>query len=252
LLIKKQKRDMKPALITGANTSIGFETARQLLKKGYFIYLGSRDRSKGEQAAAQLRSEGLTQVEAIELDVTDIASIQKARQSIKTTSLDLLINNAGVSGGFPQAPSQVSSDTIRQVFDTNLFGVIDVTRAFLDLLSKSASPVIVNVTSGLASLTLHSDPSWMYYNIKGGAYGPSKTALNAYTVALAHELRDTPFRINAIDPGYTATDFNHHRGTGSVEKAAAFVVKYAIIPPDGPTGKYFSHDYKENENESPW
>lgn len=241
---------MNTALITGANKSIGFETARQLLKKGYFIYLGSRDRSKGEEAAAQLMSEGLTQVEAIELDVTDAASIKKACQNI--SSLDLLINNAGISGGFPQLPSQVPSDIIRQVFDTNFFGAIDVTKAFLDRLSRSASPVIVNVTSGLASLTMHSDPSWIYYHIKGGAYGPSKSALNAYTVALAYELRDTPFRINAIDPGYTSTDFNHHRGTGSVEDAAAFVVKYAMIPPDGPTGKFFSRDYLQNDNESPW
>jgi len=243
---------MKTALITGANKSIGFETARQLLQKGYFIYLGSRDMAKGEQAAAQLRSEGLTEVETMELDVANSASIQKARQNIKATSLDLLINNAGISGGFPQPPSQVPSDIIRNVFDTNFFGAIDVTRAFLDLLSKSASPVIVNVTSGLGSLTLHSDPSWIYYDIKGGAYGPSKTALNAYTVALAYELRNTAFKINAIDPGYTATDFNHHRGTGTVEKAAAFVVKYATIPPDGPTGKFFSPDYLENNNESPW
>jgi NAD(P)-dependent dehydrogenase (short-subunit alcohol dehydrogenase family) len=243
---------MKTALITGANKSIGFETARQLLKKDYFVYLGSRDIAKGEQAVAQLRSEGLTQVEAIGIDVADIASIEKARQNIKTAALDVLINNAGISGGFPQLPSQVSSDTIRKVFDTNFFGAIDVTRAFLDLLRKAPFPVIVNVTSGLGSLTLHSDPSWMYYTIKGGAYGPSKTALNAYTVAMAYEFRDTAFRINAVDPGYTATDFNQHRGTGSVEKAAAFVVRYATLPPDGPTGKFFSHDYQDNNNESPW
>jgi NAD(P)-dependent dehydrogenase (short-subunit alcohol dehydrogenase family) len=243
---------MKTALITGANKSIGLETARQLLKKGYFIFLGSRDLAKGEQAVAQLKSEGLTQVEAIEIDVADINSIKNARQSIKTGSLDLLINNAGISGGFPQLPTQVPSETIRRVFDTNFFGAIDVIRVFFDLLSKSASPVIVNVTSGLGSLTLHSDPNWMYYTIKGGAYGPSKTALNAYTVALAYELRGTPFRVNAIDPGYTSTDFNQHRGTGTLEGAAAFVVKYATIGPDGPTGRYFSHDYEPNGNESPW
>jgi NAD(P)-dependent dehydrogenase (short-subunit alcohol dehydrogenase family) len=243
---------MKKALITGANKSIGFETARQLLKRGYYIFLGSRDIAKGEQAVAQLRSEGLTQVEAIAIDVADGNSIKKARQGIKTASLDLLINNAGISGGFPQLPTQVPSDTIRKVFDTNFFGAIDVIKSFIDLLSKSPAPVIVNVTSGLGSLTLHSDPSWKYYQIKGGAYGPSKTALNAYTVALAYELRDTPFRVNAIDPGYTATDFNQHRGTGSVESAAAFVVKYATIPSDGPTGRYFSPDFESNDNESPW
>jgi NAD(P)-dependent dehydrogenase (short-subunit alcohol dehydrogenase family) len=245
---------MKTALITGANKSIGFETARQLLKKGYFIYLGSRDKSKGEEAASRLKTEGLTQVEPIEIDVSDNASIEKARQTItgKTSSLDLLINNAGIRGNAPQSPSTVALSTIREVFDTNFFGPIAVTQAFLDLLHKSPAPVIVNVTSGLASLTLHSDPSWKYYGVKGGAYGPSKTALNAYTVALAYELRETPFKVNAIDPGYTATDFNEHRGTGSIEEAAAFVVKYAAIGPDGPTGRYFSKDYQAEGNESPW
>jgi NAD(P)-dependent dehydrogenase (short-subunit alcohol dehydrogenase family) len=244
----------KKALITGANKSIGFETARQLLQKNYFVYLGSRDRTKGEQAVAQLKAEGLTQVEAVEINVSDSASIEKARQTIgeRSTSLDLLINNAGISGGFPQEATKIDNATIREVFDTNFFGAIDVTRAFLDLLGRSSSPVIVNVTSGLASLTLHSDPSWMYYAVKGGAYGPSKTALNAYTVALAYELRETPFRINAVDPGYTATDFNHHRGPGTVEGAASFVVRYAIIGADGPTGRFFSHDYQQEGNESPW
>lgn len=245
---------MKTALITGANKSIGFETARQLLKKGYFIYLGSRDKARGEEAVARLNAEGLTQVEPVEIDVSNSVSIGKARQTVgsKMTSLDLLINNAGISGGFPQMPTTIDMAVIREVFDTNFFGAIATTQIFLDLLRKSPTPVIVNVTSGLASLTLHSDPSWMYYAVKGGAYGPSKTALNAYTVALAYELRETPFRINAIDPGYTATDFNHHRGPGSVEDAAAFVVKYAVIGSDGPTGRFFSHDYAEEGNESPW
>ncbi|MDO6429566.1 SDR family NAD(P)-dependent oxidoreductase [Flavitalea sp. BT771] len=245
---------MKTALVTGANKSIGFETVRQLLKKDYYVYLGSRDREKGQLAVSRLHAEGLSQVEAVVIDVSDAASVEKARQTIagKSASLDLLINNAGISGGFPQPPSTFDTAAIREVFDTNFFGAIEVTRAFMHLLGKSSSPVIVNVTSGLASLTLHSDPSWMYYEVKGAAYGPSKTALNAYTVALAHELRATAFRVNAVDPGYTATDFNHHRGRGSVEAAAAFVVKYATIGADGPTGRFFSLDYQKNGNESPW
>jgi NAD(P)-dependent dehydrogenase (short-subunit alcohol dehydrogenase family) len=241
---------MKTALITGANKSIGFEAARQLAKKGYFVYLGSRDLEKGKEAIARLNAEGLTQLKAIQIDVSNKDSIAAARNSI--TSLDLLINNAGISGGFPQHPTEIDTAIIREVFDTNFFGIIDVTQAFLDLLRKSAAPVIVNVTSGLGSLTLHSDPDWIYYAIKGGAYGPSKTALNAYTVALAYELRETPFRINAVDPGHTATDFNHHRGTGTIDDAASFVVKYATIGADGPTGKFFSKDYAVEGNESPW
>jgi NAD(P)-dependent dehydrogenase (short-subunit alcohol dehydrogenase family) len=241
---------MKTVLITGANKSIGFETTRQLLKQGYFVYLGSRDAAKGEEAVAKLKAEGLDNVKAIQIDISDPASIEAARMQID--ALDVLINNAGISGGFPQAPTALSVDAIRKVFDTNFFGTISVTQAFLELLKQSEAPRIVNVTSGLASLTLHSDPAWKYYNFKGGAYGPSKTALNAYTIALAFELRDTAFKINAVDPGFTGTDFNNHRGTGTIPDAAAIIVKYATIGPDGPTGKYFSNDIDEEGQESPW
>lgn len=240
---------MKTVLITGANKSIGFETAGQLAARGYHVYLGSRDLQKGVDAVARLKAEGASNVEAVQLDVSDPVSIEAARKSV--SSLDVLINNAGINGGFPQSPTSIPIATLREVFETNVFGAIGVTVAFMDLLKKSSEPRIVNVTSGLASLTLHSDPSWQYYAIKSAAYGPSKTALNAYTVALAYELRDTPFRINAVDPGYTATDFNQHRGPGSVESAAAIVVKYALIGADGPTGRFFSND-REGGGESPW
>jgi NAD(P)-dependent dehydrogenase (short-subunit alcohol dehydrogenase family) len=245
---------MKTALITGANKSIGFETARQLAQQGYHVFLGSRDLEKGVQSVAALKSEGLTNVEALQIDVTDKGSVDLAHKSVsqKTDVLDLLINNAGISGGFPQNPSGISSLQIREVFNTNLFGAIDVTQAFLPLLSRSANPVIVNVTSGLASLTLHSDPSWKFYAFKSAAYGPSKTALNAFTVSLAHELRDRHFKVNAVDPGFTATDFNQHRGHGDLAGAAAFIVKFATLGAEGPTGKYFSRDYDVNGKECPW
>lgn len=238
---------MKTALVTGANKSIGFEVTKQLLDLGYHVYLGSRDLEKGKAAVAQLKS---TEVEAIAIDVSDQASIDMARKKID--SLDVLINNAGISGGFPQNASTLDTNVIREVFDTNFFGTINITKAFLDLLKKSDAPRIINVTSGLASLTMHNDPNWKYYNIKGGAYGPSKTALNAYTVALAYELRDTTFKINAVDPGYTATDFNQHRGPGTVEDAAARIVKYAVIDENGPTGKFFSDDNNAGTGVSPW
>jgi NAD(P)-dependent dehydrogenase (short-subunit alcohol dehydrogenase family) len=241
---------MKTALITGANKSIGFETARQLLQKGYFVYLGSRDQTNGEQAVAKLKAEGLTNVELLQIDVSDPASVEAA--SKKISELDVLINNAGISGGFPQPPTSLNTDIIRKVFDTNFFGTIEVIMAFLDMLKKSDEPRIVNVTSGLASLTLHTDPSWKYYNFKGGAYGPSKTALNAYTITLAFELRDTGFKINVVDPGFTATDFNQNRGMGNVETAANIIVKYATLDADGPTGKYFSNDIETADKESPW
>jgi NAD(P)-dependent dehydrogenase (short-subunit alcohol dehydrogenase family) len=245
---------MKTALITGANKSIGFEAARQLLKAGYFVYLGSRDRENGEKAIAKLNAEGYTDLELLVIDVSDSSSIIEARKELggRITSLDVLINNAGIRGEGDPTPSMISPKTIREVFNTNFFGTIEVTQAFIDLLKNSDAPRIVNVTSGLASLALHTDPSWKYYKIKGAAYGPSKTALNAYTIALAYELRDTPFKVNAVDPGFTATDFNQHRGTGTVEDAAKRIVKYAAIGEEGPTGGYFSDDNDPETGISPW
>ncbi len=245
---------MKTALITGANKSIGFETARQLLTKGYFVYLGSRDAQKGEEAVRQLQAEGFTLIEPLVIDVDNQDSIRKARQRLgeKITSLDVLVNNAGISGGFPQPASDTNIDVFRQVFETNFFGVIETTQAFLDLLRQSSEPRIVNVTSGLGSLTLHSDPTWKYYHAKGACYTSSKAALNAYTVVLAYELRDTAFKVNAVDPGYTATDFNHHSGPGTVSDAASRVVKAALLDADGPTGQFFSDDNNPETGISPW
>jgi len=245
---------MKTALITGANKSIGFETARQLLQNGYCVYLGSRDLQKGQQAVDQLQAEGFSQVEPIQIDVADSASVAAARETLgqKTKVLDVLINNAGILGD-PSQPALTSSvSMIKEVFETNVFGVIAVTQAFIDLLRQSPEPRIVNVTSGLGSLTLHNDPSWKYYPVKGAAYQPSKAALNAYTIMLAYELRDTPFKVNAVDPGYTATDFNHHSGPGTVSDAAARVVKAALLGPDGPTSQFFSDDNAPETGISPW
>ncbi|MCK8494666.1 SDR family oxidoreductase [Spirosoma sp. RP8] len=245
---------MKTVLITGANKSIGFETARQLLQNGYYVYLGSRDPQKGQQAVDQLKSEGLKSVEPITIDVDNPDSIKAARETLgsRTAVLDVLINNAGISGGFPQTALDANIDMFRQVFETNLFGVIETTQAFVDLLRQSQEPRIVNVTSGLGSLTLHNDPSWKYYHVKGACYTASKAALNAYTIVLAYELRDTPFKVNAVDPGYTATDFNHHSGPGTVPDAAARLVKAATLGPDGPTGQFFSDDNAPDTGISPW
>jgi NAD(P)-dependent dehydrogenase (short-subunit alcohol dehydrogenase family) len=245
---------MKTVLITGANKSIGFETARQLLQQGYYVYLGSRDVQKGQQAVNQLHQEGLTQVEPIEIDVTDPNSVKSAHEvlSQKTAVLDVLINNAGISGSVPTGPLDMAMSEYRDVFETNFFGVIHVTQVFIDLLRQSAAPRIVNVTSGLGSLTLQSDPSWKYYGIMPAAYVPSKAALNAHTIVLANHLRDTPFKVNAVDPGYTATDFNHHSGPGTVPDAAARVVKAATLDADGPTGQFFSDDNAPETGISPW
>lgn len=246
---------MKTVLITGANKSIGFETARQLLQQGYFVYLGCRNRQKGEQAVSQLKSEGLDQVELLEIDVNDNESVKTAREVLgtKIKSLDVLINNAGVVDGMPpKSSSETGIDTYRRVFDTNFFGVIQVTNTFIDMLKQSAEPRIVNVTSGLGSLTLHSDPNWKYYAVKPVSYVASKAALNAFTIVLAYELRDTAFKVNAVDPGYTATDFNNHSGPGTVPDAAARVVKAAVLKADGPTGLFFSDDNSPETGISPW
>ena len=235
---------MKSALVTGANKSIGFETARQLAQLGYFVYIGSRDKTKGLEAIEKLKAMGLTNVDCIQLDVTNIHSIKAARQELesKTKKLDILINNAGISGGFPQPATKVSIDTLRLVFETNFFGVVQVTQEFIELLKKSDEPRIVNVTTELSSLTNHSDPNWMFAQFKPSAYGPSKTALNAYTVMLAVELKDTNFKINCVCPGFTATDFNNHQGTKTVEQGASAIVKYATIDSAGATGKFFNED----------
>ena len=245
---------MKKVLITGANKSIGFETARQLLQKGFYVYLGSRTAENGREAVEKLQAEGLSNVEVIQIDVTNDESVKIARAEMgkRTGVLDVLINNAGISGGMPQTALGANIEQFKNVFDTNLYGVIRVTQAFIDLLKKSPEPRIVNVSSSQGSLTLASDPTSQYYNHKGAVYQPSKSALNMYTIIVAYELRDTLVKVNAVDPGFIKTDFNNHRGTGTVEEAGARVIKYATIGADGPTGKFFSEEYNPASGEIPW
>nr|WP_321410713.1 SDR family oxidoreductase [uncultured Allomuricauda sp.] len=245
---------MKNALITGANKSIGYETTRQLLQQGYYVYLGSRNLEKGKAAVETLKAEGLNNTEAIQLDVTDEESVKAARIEIgkKTDVLDVLVNNAGINGGWPQAALEASIDQFKQVFETNVYGVARVTQAFIDMLRKSPQPRIVNVSSSGCSLTLHSDPTWKYYTHKAAVYPASKAALNMYTINLAYELRDTPFKVNAVCPGFVATDFNGHRGTGTVQEAGTRIAKYAMIDEDGPTGKFISEEHNPETGECPW
>ena len=245
---------MKKALITGGNKSIGFETARQLLQNGFYVYLGSRNVDKGQEAVEKLNAEGLTEVEVIQVDVSDDESVKVARAAVgtKTDVLDVLINNAGILGSMPQDALTLDVATLNEVFNVNVYGVVRVTQAFIDLLRKADQPRIVNVSSGGCSLTLSSDPTWPYYHHKGAMYQPSKAALNMYTIDLAYELRDTPFRINAVDPGFVATDFNGHRGTGTVQEGGERIAKYALIGADGPTGKFISFEHNPETGEIPW
>ncbi len=245
---------MKSALVTGANKSIGFEVVKQLAQKGIYVYLGSRNLQSGVEAVDQLKAEGLNNVEAIQLDITDDESVKNARSEIgkKTKVLDILINNAGIYGGYPQTALDATIDQFKATYDANVYGVVRVTQAFIDLLKKSSEPRIVNVSSSQGSITLHSDPAYKYYDYKGVVYLSSKSALNMFTVVLAYELKDTAFKINAVCPGYTKTDFNGHRGPGSIEDAGRRIVKYALIDKDGATGKFFSEENNPETGEIPW
>jgi len=246
---------MKTAFITGANKGIGFETAKQLLEKGLFVYIGSRSLENGLQAVEKLRAENLPHVEAIQIDVSDDSSVKVARETVgaKTDVLDVLINNAGINGGSaPYTVLEATSEEFLSAFNTNVLGTARVTKAFIDLLRKSTEPRIVNVSTSVGSLTLQSNPHWPAYDYaKYGVYASSKAALNMYTVHLAYELRDTPFKVNAVCPGYTKTDFTFGNGS-EVGVAAKRISKYVLIGQDGPTGKFFSEETNPETGEIPW
>ena len=245
---------MKSALVTGANKGIGLEVAKLLAQHGFFVYLGSRNLASGQAAVQQLKDTGLTTLEAVQLDVTSPDSIRAARATIgdKTPVLDVLVNNAGISGSVPQSARHATLEQFRTVFETNVFGVAGVTQAFLDLLEQSPQPRIVNVSTAMASLTLSADFDTDNFVFRVPVYQASKTALNMYTVNLAYELRDTPFKVNAVCPGYTQTDFTGHQGTSTVAEAGQRIVKYALLGPDGPTGKYVSEEYFPAPATCPW
>jgi len=196
------------------------------------------------EAINKLKDLGISNVELIEIDVTDINSIKQAKQELETKIevLDVLINNAGISGERPQNASDIELENVRRVFETNFFGVIQTTQQFIDLLKKSDEPRIVNVSSELGSLVTLSNPDSEFYDYKLTAYCSSKTALNAFTVMLAYEFKNTNFKINSVSPGYTATDLNQYRGTQSVAQGASVIVKYAMLDKNGETGKFYNED----------
>lgn len=250
----KDKIENRIVLITGANKGIGFETAKQLVKKGLFVYLGCRDIERGKAAEKLLNENGYQNVKAIELDVTKADTITAAKNTISQEhgKLDILINNAGISGIVPQKALETNISNYQEVYEVNLHGVIRTTQTFIDLLQKSSEPRIVNVSTSLASLTLQSNPKWPAYDYgKYVVYASSKSAMNMYTVHLAYELRNTAIKINAVCPGYTKTDFTNYIG-GEVEDAGKRIVKYALIDNDGPTGKFFSEESNPETEEIPW
>jgi len=247
----------KIALVTGANKGIGWEIARGLARDGITVLLGARDDSRGEAAAKSLRDEGLD-THFLRVDVTDPAVVAAAARSIEATygRLDILVNNAGVSrpdGAQPTTdraawlPSRANVDAMRAVFDVNVFGIVVVTNAMLPLLRRADAARIVNLTSEVGSLALALDQSGPYWGLISLAYPVSKTAANMMTVEYAKELWDTPIKVNAVCPGYTATDLNNHHGLRTPAEGARIAVRMAQIGADGPTGGFFNE-----EGQLPW
>jgi NAD(P)-dependent dehydrogenase (short-subunit alcohol dehydrogenase family) len=228
------------ALVTGANKGIGFGIARRLGKAGLTILLGARNVRLGQEAAAKLQAENLD-VRHIELDLVRPETIEAAAATIAADfqRLDVLVNNAGINDAADGPPSTVDLSAVRRVMETNFFGTLAVTQAMLPLLRKATAGRIVNVSSGLGSLTLNGDPDWEFAPFKLLGYSASKAALNMLTVQLAYELRGTAITVNSAAPGYTATDLNGHRGHQTVEEGAAEAVRLALLPSDGPTGGFF-------------
>ncbi|MEU4424034.1 SDR family oxidoreductase [Actinoplanes sp. NPDC024001] len=238
----------KIALVTGANKGIGYEIARGLGATGATVLIGARDAARGTAAAEKLAAEGITAV-PVELDVTDPVSVSAAAARIgrEFGRLDILVNNAGILLERGQAPSAVPVEMLERTFATNVFAVVAVTNALLPLIRRAPAGRIVNMSSGLGSLGITSDPQGPYAQFPLLAYNASKSALNAVTVSFANELRATPIRVNAADPGYCATDMNGHAGPRSPEQGAIAAIRLATLPPDGPTAGFFSEDGAE-----PW
>jgi NAD(P)-dependent dehydrogenase (short-subunit alcohol dehydrogenase family) len=230
------------ALVTGANKGIGYEIAVGLGALGWSVGVGARDEQRGEAAVAKLRAGGVDAF-AVPLDVTDDASVTGAARLVEQRAgrLDVLVNNAGITGGMAQQPSTADLDVVRAAVETNVIGVIRVTNALLPLLRRSAAPRIVNMSSTVGSLTRQSADAGDTGPI-AVAYSPSKTFLNAVTVQYAKELAGTNILINAACPGFTATDLNGFRGVRTPEQGAAIAIRLATLPDDGPTGGFFDDE----------
>lgn len=221
--------DMTITLITGANKGIGHETARRLIAAGQDVWLAARDPERGGAAAAELGGR------FVQLDVTDDASVAAAVESVRAAAgrLDVLVNNAGISGGRIPA-GEVTADDLRRVFGTNVFGVVRVTHAFLPLLEAAEAPSVINVSSGLGSFAQVTETEWGRYGTV--PYSSSKAALTMLTVQYAHALPG--IRFNAVDPGFTGTDFNEHRGTQTIEEGTDAIVRLATLGVEAPTGTF--------------
>ncbi|GAA1668140.1 SDR family NAD(P)-dependent oxidoreductase [Kribbella yunnanensis] len=222
---------MTTTFITGANKSLGYETARRLIEAGHTVLIGARDPERGQAAADALGAR------FVQIDVTDDASVAAAAAQIaaREGSIDVLINNAGIYGTHSPA-DQITAADASEVFDVNVVGIVRVTHAFLPLLRKSAHPVIVNVSSGMGSFAATHDPDRVESRNLAPLYTASKSAVTMLTTQYAKSWPD--MKVNAADPGYTATDFNAHSGPQTVTEGTDAIVELASIGPDGPTGTF--------------
>ncbi|MGN8057618.1 SDR family NAD(P)-dependent oxidoreductase [Pedobacter sp. 22163] len=248
--IEKSKNNQPVALVTGGNQGIGYQIAKALADNGYAVYIGSRNLQNGEKAALEIGPN----THAVKLDVTDGTTIQGAVKDIEKDHgcLDLLVNNAAIASvgnadrsveeiNAARNASTASVDDVKAVWETNVFGVISVTQAFLPLLRKSNAARIVNVSSALGSLTWISDPDCWARESFGIVYSASKTALNAVTMAFAIELEKENIKVNAVSPGYTATALNNFQGTDTVEVGSREPIRVALET-DGPTATFTGPD----------
>lgn len=239
--------DQRIALVTGANQGVGLQVAKELVANGVTVFVGSRNFERGETAAKQIGPGAI----AIQLDVTDAASIDAAAARIEKEfgRLDLLVNNAAISNTRKGSmtleeyrktslASNVPLEEVRAVWETNVFGVLAVYQAMLPLLRKSADARIVNVSSGVGSLTINADPAFPYHKMFGPVYSASKTALNAITLSMMVELESTGIKVNLVSPAFTSTNLNGYEGTEPVEQGSREVVRVALLGPDGPTGTF--------------
>lgn len=241
--------DKRVALVTGANQGVGLRVALELVANGLTVLVGSRNLERGKAAAKKIGPGAI----ALQIDVTDRASIAAAAKRIRAEfgRLDLLVNNAAISNTRRQAlglslreyakislASNASLDEVRAVWETNVFGVLAVYQAMLPLLRESSDARIVNVSSGVGSLTMNADPAYPYHALYGPVYPASKTALDAITLAMMVELESTPIKINLVSPGFTKTNLNGYEGTESVEQGSREVVRVALLGPDGPSGTF--------------
>lgn len=250
--------DKPVALVTGANQGIGLQIAKDLVPHGFTVLVGSRNFARGEAAAQEIGVDA----HAIQLDVTDQTSISAAAARVRQEfgRLDVLVNNAAISNTTMQPgmtveayaesarPSNISLAEVRAIWETNVFGVLALYQALLPLLRAAPAARIVNVSSGVGSLSMNGDPNNPYRTIFGPGYSASKTALNAMTLAMAIELESTPIKVNAVSPGFIKTNLNNYGGTGTVEEGAREPVRLALLGPDGPTGTFTRW---ENE-QIPW